>query len=317
MSNEQILGYLLHLSYNFWGDRPNAQRDPSWQAQPYLRCDDEVWRDVAAALSAAHFNMVVIDLGDGVKYRSHPEIAVENAWTTQRLRDELGRLRDLGLEPIPKLNFATAHDIWLGDYGRMVSTPQYYQVCRDLIAETCELFDGPRLFHLGMDEEDAGNQRDYLFAAMRQHDLWWHDLNFLVGEVEKQDARAWVWSDKTWNEAAEFCQKMSHRVLQGNWYYHRNLDEPEHDTEFANAWARKCVQGYRTLDEANYEQVLTCSNCYVDNNCAATVEWARQRLNPDNTKGFLVTPWVPTTEEFRAKHFAVIAQMKAALETQA
>lgn len=51
-------------------------------------------------MSEAGFNMVVIDLGDGVEYDSHPEIAVRGAWRPQRLRSELVRLRQLGLEPI-------------------------------------------------------------------------------------------------------------------------------------------------------------------------------------------------------------------------
>ena len=42
--------------------------------------------------------MVVIDLGDAVKYESHPEIAVRNAWTVKRLKDELSKIREMGLE---------------------------------------------------------------------------------------------------------------------------------------------------------------------------------------------------------------------------
>jgi hypothetical protein len=57
--------------------------------------------------AAAGINMVVIDLGDGVEYESHPEIAVKNAWKPEKLRNELVRMRKLGIEPIPKLNFAT------------------------------------------------------------------------------------------------------------------------------------------------------------------------------------------------------------------
>ncbi len=34
-------------------------------------------------------NMVIIDLGDGVKYDSHPEIAVTGAWSPQKLMREL------------------------------------------------------------------------------------------------------------------------------------------------------------------------------------------------------------------------------------
>ena len=77
------------------------------------------------------------------------------------MRAEVKRLREMGLEPIPKLNFSTCHDTWLGPYARMVSTPKYYEVAKDLIAETIELFDKPRLFHLGMDEEDERNQRHH------------------------------------------------------------------------------------------------------------------------------------------------------------
>ncbi len=32
-------------------------------------------------------NMVIIDLGDGVKYDSHPEIAVTGAWSPQKLNE--------------------------------------------------------------------------------------------------------------------------------------------------------------------------------------------------------------------------------------
>ena len=81
------------------------------------------------------------------------------------MRDEVVRLREMGLEPIPKLNFSTCHDAWLGPYARMVSTPQYYQVVKDLIAETIEMFGNPRLFHLGMDEEALVHQRQFEYVA--------------------------------------------------------------------------------------------------------------------------------------------------------
>jgi len=38
----------------------------------------------------------------------------------------------MGLEPIPKRNFSTAHDTWIKEYGRQVSTSVYYLVCADL-----------------------------------------------------------------------------------------------------------------------------------------------------------------------------------------
>lgn len=135
-----IWGNLLHLSYNMWCDRLPA----SWgnyrpdqlhnvQVSDTLRFDDSLWRDVTERMAKAGKNMVVIDVGDAIEYASHPEISVKNAWSSTRLGEELARLRSLGLEPIPKLNFSTAHDQWLHDYSRMVSTPVYYKVCAEVI----------------------------------------------------------------------------------------------------------------------------------------------------------------------------------------
>ena len=72
----------------------------------------------------------------------------------EKLRNEIARLREMGLEPIPKMNFSTAHDIWLGEYSRMVSTKTYYRVCEDLIRDVAELFDHPRLMHIGFRSEE-------------------------------------------------------------------------------------------------------------------------------------------------------------------
>src|SRR5690349_6961526 len=133
-----IYANLLHLSYNMWGDwdRPGAGK--YWAARPYLRFGEKLWNELLEVMQKRKFNMVVIDLGDGVDYASHPEIAVKNAWSRDKLRTELAKMRQMGLEPIPKLNFSTCHDQWMGEYARMVSTPEYYKVCEDLIAEVAE-----------------------------------------------------------------------------------------------------------------------------------------------------------------------------------
>jgi hypothetical protein len=191
-----IWGNLLHVSMNMWEDwRPANHPHPGRLFDPDLRCDDALWNELTQAMADAGMNLVVLDLGDAIRYESHPEIAVNGAWTTERLRSELTRLRGLGLEPIPKLNYGAAHDAWLKDYARMVSTRKYYEVCADLIAEVCALFDTPRLFHLGMDEENLDVQRDYEHVVIRQHDLWWRDLYFLVEQVERAGSRPWIWSD--------------------------------------------------------------------------------------------------------------------------
>ena len=97
-----LWGSLLHLSYNMWDDHIHPDpRSPYVMAEPHLRFDESLWNDLLRQMAEAGMNLVVLDLGDGVRYESHPEIAVENAWTPAKLRGELAKARALGLEPIP------------------------------------------------------------------------------------------------------------------------------------------------------------------------------------------------------------------------
>jgi hypothetical protein len=309
---------LLHLSYNMWEDQvPSKYRDENYNCttcqearewahpyRPFLTFDETTWDALLKEMATVGMNMVIIDLGDAVLYESHPEIAVRNAWTPEKLRSELAKMRKLGLEPIPKLNFATTHDIWLGEYSRMVSTKIYYSVCRDLISEVIELFDYPRFFQLGMDEETAQHQRRLDYAVMRQHDLWWDDLYFFIGEVEKKGVRSWIWSDYAWHHPDLFFKKMPKSVLQSNWYYGSSLDlnnlkEP----------SKAHVKLYNNLEEHGFDQVPTGSNHSNDINMEATVDYCKKVIDPSRLYGFMTAPWRPTLAPCLDRHKEAIAQI--------
>ncbi len=291
-----IWGILIHLGYNMWEEHDAPERTVSDKklttylkhrnARPVLRCDQGLFREITENMSALGLNALVIDLGEGVKYESHPELAVRGSWTAKKLRAELARLRRMGIEPIPKLNFSTTHDEWMGPYSRCVSTDAYYGVCKDLIEEVCALFDRPRFFHLGMDEETAGHQSHNLYAVMRQHGLWWKDLYFLIENVQKQNVRPWVWSDYLWHHPEEFFQKMPRSVLQSNWYY---LD--------VFRKTRRYVKAYLDLEEHGYDQVPCGSNHANDANFGLTVRYLKNRIAPERLAGFLQAPWRPTLPE--------------------
>ena len=305
-SSEMIWGYLVHLSYNMWSDREMDR--PHLKAQPELRFDERLWSDMLARMADAGVNMVVIDVGDAIEFSSHPEISVKGAWSHQKLSDELGKMREVGIEPIPKMNFSTAHDTWLGPYSRMISTDTYYEVCSELIAETVELFDSPRFFHLGYDEETAGHQRNYLYAVMRQHELWWHDFNFFRAEVEKHGIRPWIWSDYAWNHPEEFFEKMSMSVLQSNWYYGERFGDAEDERE------KVYVATYDLLEEHGYDQVPTGSNWSNTVNYPRTVKYCRERIAPERLKGFLHAPWHPTLSDKREAHMVAIEEIATAVK---
>ena len=291
-----IWANLLHLSFNMWCDHDVPELEANYTCyKPRLRFDQKLWDELLRRMIQAGMNMVVIDLGDGVRYESHPEIAVRGAWSPKRLRSELAKIRGMGLEPIPKLNFSTCHDAWLGPYSRCVSTDAYYAVCRDLIREAAALFGRPRLFHLGMDEETAQHQRNFEYVVIRQHGLWWRDLHFLIEQVQKSGSRAWVWSDYLWHHPDLFWRKMPKSVLQSNWYYGRSF-------------SRKLtyVQAYLDLQEHGYDQVPTASNWSDAVNFPRTVAFCRRNLDERRMKGFLQTSWKPTLPGCRQRHLEAI-----------
>lgn len=302
MKDNLMWGVLLHLSYNMWEDRIDPEREDRGY-RPFLRFDEDLWTELLDRMKDSGVNTLVIDLGDGIDYESHPEISVENAWSVKRLREELERVRSLGIEPIPKLNFSTCHDAWLGEYSRCVSTEVYYMVCRDLIGEVISLFDSPRFFHLGMDEETARHQRFSEYVVIRQFDLWWHDLLFLVGQVEKNGSRAWVWSDYAWDKPDLFYENMPKSVLQSNWYYGSEFN-PD------NGY----IKPYSDLEAKGYDQVPTGSNHSSGENLGLTVEYTKKLISPEHLFGFLQTPWRPTLLEFRGHHLEALVNTTRARE---
>lgn len=300
-------GMLLHMGVNMWSDIPVTSWGPfkgdelSLVCQAdHLRFDETVWQTLTDRMQAAGMNLLVIDLGEALQYESHPELAVKGSWTVERFRKELARLRAKGLEPIPKLNFSTAHDTWLKEYSRQVSTTAYYTVCADLIREVCAIFDTPRFFHLGYDEETAAHQSKYSYAVVRQGELWWHDFLFFVKQVEQHTMRPWIWSDYYWHHPQEFLKRMPKSVLQSNWYYGAGFDPAK----------EKAVQAYLDIDKAGFDQVPTGSNWDSDLNFKGTVSFCRQHLAPERLQGFLMAPWFFTLPEWQHKNLQAIAQVE-------
>ena len=313
--NDFIWAALFHMGTNMWCD----QLPDSWgpfkgdelklvRQADHVRFDEKVWRSLTGRMAEVGMNMVIIDLGEAIQYPSHKELWVKGSWEIERFRKELARLRTMGLEPIPKMNFSAAHDVWLKQYEQMLSTEPYYQVCSDLIRDVSEIFDHPRFLHLGYDEETMGHQRKYLYGTVRQGDLWWHDFLWFVKETEKAGMRPWIWSDYVWHHPDQFYSKMPKSVLQSNWYYAAEFD-------FAKLpeGRRTQLRAYEELDKAGFDQVPTGSNWSNDVNFAGTVKHCRAVCSPDRLKGFMMAPWFFTLPEWEKKNLEAIDQVGAVM----
>jgi hypothetical protein len=298
--DQMMWGYLLHLGYNMWREKDAFKSAEYTTASDVLRLDKDLWDELIEKMAMAGINTVVIDLGEGVKYESHPELAVEGSWSVDLLRDELAKMRKLGINPIPKLNFSTTHDEWLGDYSRAVSSKKYYEVCKNLISEVIEIFDTPDFFHIGMDEETIQHHRYHNYIVLRKGEYWWKDFYFYVDEIEKNGVRPWIWSDYIWNHEEEFLKKMPKSVLQSNWYYGGFPARNEAEENY--------IRAYEVLAENGFDQVPTGSNWSsgCDLNFVRTVEYFMNNISSDTVKGFMQAPWKPTIRATKYRHYEAI-----------
>jgi len=292
-TRKTIWADLIHLGTRMWGSDGVCREadEPNQHFSEKLQCDDTVWRRVTDRLAASGANFVLIDIGEGLRYPSHPELAAKGAWSPEKLSEELKRLRKIGLHPVPKLNFATTHDQWLGVYNRMVGTQKYYEVCRDVINDVCDVFEGTKLFHVGMDEECMDQKRAFTgYGTFRDEDFWFHDLKFYADVIEKRGKRTWMWSDALGDWTKGYLSKCPKSIIQSVGYYQDLFDnEPEGDKHWF--W-RIRVKNMRLLSENGFDQIPTGSICLgKGNQFAKLVNWCDKELDPKHVYGYLQTSW--------------------------
>ena len=297
MNNKMVWAFMMRISDHMWADDSFAEIENPMLYMPRSRYFEnnnicvETWDKMVKFLADHKYNLLLIDIGDGVKFDSHPEISAPDAWSKEFLKKKLDEARALGLEVIPKLNFSSAHDTWLKEYRRMLSTPIYYKVCADLIAETCELFDYPRWFHLGLDEECLERQSRHEMIVIRQEKLYWHDANFLFSECEKHGARPWVWSDYYWLHPEAFIRNMSKEVIQSNWHYGSFMIKDAKGNPYHQYYR---VKTYNDLDEMGFDQIPTMSSYTSQTNAFQTVAHGKNALTEEHILGYMTSPWSST-----------------------
>ena len=298
MNNKKIWSTLVHLGTNLWYEEDNYHGQDEmklWKspASPDIRFDRSVWDQYLAHIKKNGINTIILDIAEALQYKSHPEISCRGAWTHEEMRTELNRLRDMGIDVIPKLNFSTCHDAWLGIYSRMISTPTYYQVCRDLIDEVCKLFDA-KYMHIGFDEEVYENQSKYDFVVIRQNDLWWHDLKFFDECVRANGARAMMWSDYARNNPQEFVEKCPKTIVQCVWYYFNEFGKEGLDPQNEIR-----VRPLDILEAAGFDQLPSGSIEYFEENFPLLVKYCKENISDEHLLGFMQTTWESVTPEWQ------------------
>ncbi len=232
-------GLLIHVTHI----------DPTWL--PGKETEEPF--DLAAAqdllpLMASHgMNTLIVDVEDGVQYKSHPEMTRHYSVPIEQMRTLAEGARGFGIDVIPKLNFSKSgqhlHDMWMRPHWEHVHwlkrMDEYYAAARDVIAELTEIMQPARFFHIGMDEDHSRSVAQYVDA-----------METLRALVVQQGLRPVVWNDschfavtKAAQVHAEKCaaaeQHISKDIVHVLWDYgeaHPNVVKRVHDRGF-EVWA--------------------------------------------------------------------------------
>jgi hypothetical protein len=179
-----VRGYLIHLTHY----------DPRWyqrkrREKPF---DLELSLEIVEALAREKFNVLVIDCADGVKYKSHPELARHYSAPRKHLETLASAARERGLEVVPKLNFSRSsihhHNDWLLGPGepwhRHFDDAAYWKKAFEVIDELIAVCQPSRFFHVGMDEDHDRSYRQYIEA-----------IRTLRAGLRKRKLRTLIWND--------------------------------------------------------------------------------------------------------------------------
>ena len=268
-------------------DGPPVKDEEDFVYREEMYCQKEVWIRATNLFAKLGFNTLVIDIAEGVRLDSHPEIATKGAWSKDELRAELSRLRSIGLEPIPKFNFSPGHSAWMGHWAYRFGTPEFDIFCKEIIEETIDLFDTPRIFHIGEEEESAEVQHNYI-SITRCPKKKAQDMRFLFDVIMKKCVRPAAWMDPDVFEALE--GDVPREVLFFTWNYgmHRDVETLEETRPYI-----QLIHKYATL---GYDVVPTVSTWSWHLNAKETMKACKKHVPADRIAGYMTASWMLTRE---------------------
>lgn len=325
---KKMWGLMVYLSHNQW-----------LPLEDNLNFEDDFWDYLLEKSVENGINAILLDVGDGVKYESHPEISMADAWSRERVKAEVEKCRKLGIALIPKVNFSTGHNFWMREYRRTISSKTYYEFCHDIINEIYEMFEKPEYIHIGMDEETVGHQSKSDYVVVRKGELLINDLKFLIDEVNKTGAMPMMWHDIFFDYSEEFAKKIKpEEVILMPWYYfafkkehYTNhkwwLDQrginPEDDEEYKSGivwtedgeWNKNFRKTSVEVAKYGYKYVPTASvwgkNEY---NTDELMEHFKKITSDDLIVGYMTAPWRRTLNNMKADFDESFRVLKEARE---
>jgi len=245
-----IRAYLLHLTHYdpWWWKRKKREK-------PF---DLELGLEVVDHLADAGFNTLIIDVKDGVRFKSLPRISRHYTQPMSVLKRLVAKAESRGLEVVPKLNFSQSplhhHNDWFYPYNRLFDNWEYWDRAGKLMDELIAVCKPKRFFHVGMDEDHSRAYSQYVTAIKHMHKM-----------LKQRGLRTVIWNDTAafeWGgsnvvhaEKSEYAEtRIPKDIVQVLWNYGgvtdkqiKRLRKLGFEVWVAPGWEPKLVEGWREL----------------------------------------------------------------------
>ncbi len=187
-----VRGFLIHITHY----------DPPWykrksREKPF---DLDVGLEIVDTMSEVGLNLLVIDCADGVRYKSHPELARKYTVPMSHLEKLVNRAEERGIEIVPKLNFSQSryhrHNDWFRPHKNLFDNDEYWRIAFEIIDEIIQTCHPRRYFHIGMDEDHDRAHSQYIEAILK-----------LQSGLKERGLRTVIWNDSSWGGECWYMQK--------------------------------------------------------------------------------------------------------------
>lgn len=170
--------------------------------------DPSVVRDIIRAARYAHYNCLILDISDGIRFSSAKDFVRDDAWSKEQFMDIIDEARQNGLEIIPEIKLLTHQEKLFKRvfphlmYNKSTYDPRkeevYARVYR-MIDEVIGLVK-PKAFHIGHDEvagHGTKSREKWLKKgeSMLPPDLFLQDVLKLHGYLKEKEVATWMWGD--------------------------------------------------------------------------------------------------------------------------
>ncbi|OGS74664.1 MAG: hypothetical protein A3F91_13045 [Flavobacteria bacterium RIFCSPLOWO2_12_FULL_35_11] len=272
----KVKALLLHMTHY----------DPSWN----VRKESEASFSLEAGLAILNkmkesgFNTVILDIEDGVIYKSHPELTRHYSVPMDELKQFADSARELGIDFIPKLNFSRSgrnlHDKWLyphwDELNFVSNRADYRKVALEVMEEIISVCKPQNYFHIGMDEDHHRSLNQYVETII-----------FFDNYLKNKGLQTVVWNDTAYENRDVIAQVHADKMKVAE------PDLPKYITHIV--WDYDLVhQGLvQRLTDFGFEVWVAPGD-----NLERIEKWDKVMKN-EGGDGFLFTKWIKCSDENR------------------